>query len=69
MNITCLYAGLRVGIQTLCGGLSPRRMSQKLVAGIDASTQQLKFVAIELDSLRLVKECVVNFDKDLPQYG
>ncbi|TPX30812.1 hypothetical protein SmJEL517_g05718 [Synchytrium microbalum] len=39
-----------------------------LVAGIDASTQQLKFIAID-DRLNVVKEVSVNFDKELPHFN
>ncbi|TPX44921.1 hypothetical protein SeLEV6574_g04203 [Synchytrium endobioticum] len=44
-------------------------MTAKLVGGIDASTQQLKFVAIALESLQVVQECSVSFDNELPHYN
>lgn len=39
-----------------------------LYAGLDVSTQAVKFVALDA-SLDLVHECSVNYDIDLPQYG
>ena len=36
--------------------------------GLDLSTQQLKVIAID-DELCIVYEEVVNFDKDLPEFG
>jgi len=41
---------------------------EPLFLGLDLSTQQLKAVLIDEDSV-VVSECAVGFDRDLPHYG
>ena len=41
---------------------------QKTFLGLDLSTQQLKVIAVD-NELRITHEEVVNFDKDMPEFG
>ena len=43
-------------------------MEEKFYLSLDLSTQTLKAMVVN-DSLKILKESVINFDRDLPEFG